>query len=85
METLASSATDSSATHLPPTFHSISQAGVKEFKSTTKTLLRIGTKRKHSGQINKNQRHRKLKGQPKSKSRARETKNKTNTNEKKTP
>ncbi len=60
METLASSATDSSATHLPPIFHSISQAGVKEFKSTTKTLLRIGMKRKRSGQGNKNQKHRKL-------------------------
>lgn len=42
METLASSATDSTATHLPPIFHSISQAGVKEFKSTTKALLRVG-------------------------------------------
>ena len=54
METLAASATDSATTHLPPIFHSISQAGVKEFKSTTKTLLRIGTKRKRSGQGNKN-------------------------------
>lgn len=64
METLASSATDSAATHLPPIFHSISQAGVKEFKSTTKTLLRIGTKRKRSGQGNKNQKHRKLNDTP---------------------
>ena len=60
METLASSATDSSATHLPPTFSSISQAGVKEFKLTTKTLLRIGTKKKHSEQTNTTQKHKKL-------------------------
>ena len=36
METLASSATDSSATHLPPTFSSISQAGGKEFNQQPK-------------------------------------------------
>ena len=36
LETLASSATtDLSASTLPPMFHSISQVGVKEFKSTT--------------------------------------------------
>ena len=60
METLASSATNSAAPHLPPVFHSISQAGVKEFKSTTKTLLRVGTKRKHRRQGNLNKKHRKL-------------------------
>ena len=60
METLASSATESTDNHLPPIFHSISQAGVKEFKSTTKTLLRIGTKRKRRGQGNTNQKNRKL-------------------------
>ena len=44
--------------------HSISQAGVKKFKSTTKTLLRGGTKRKRSGQLNKNPKHKKLNDTP---------------------
>lgn len=34
-------------TTTPPVFHAISKAGVEEFKSTTKTLCRAGTKRRH--------------------------------------
>ena len=64
METLVSSAADSATTQLPPVFHSISQAGVKEFMSTTKTLLRVGAKRKRRGQGNKNQKHRKVSDTP---------------------
>ena len=45
MKTLASSAT-SIRPNEPPIFGAIAKAGVEEFRSTTKTLHRIGTKRK---------------------------------------
>lgn len=47
MDTLMSSATETSACcNTPPIFHSIAQAGVEEFRSTTKTQHRKGTKRR---------------------------------------
>lgn len=47
MNTLASSAT-ATQPNGPPIFRAIERAGVEEFKSTTKTLHRVGVKRKKS-------------------------------------
>ena len=48
METLASAATSSNGSNGPPTFHAIAQAGVEEFKRTSKALHRVGAKRKRT-------------------------------------
>lgn len=48
MDTLISSATETSEPHTPPVFHSIAQAGVEEFRNTTKTMYRKGMKRKRN-------------------------------------
>lgn len=47
LDTLASAATTTADATIPPAFHAISKAGVEDFKSTTKTLHRAGSKRKH--------------------------------------
>ena len=46
MGTLMSSAADTAEPNLPPIFHSIAQAGVEEFKRSTKTVHRKGMKQK---------------------------------------
>ena len=48
IETLTSSSTTSVGPKVPPVFHSIAKAGVEEFKATSKTLHRVGVKRKRN-------------------------------------
>ena len=49
VETLTSSSTISMGPKVPPVFHSIAKAGVEEFKASSKTLHRVGVKRKRNG------------------------------------
>ena len=48
METLASAATTSYGSNAPPTFHAIAEAGVQEFKRTSKALHGVVAKRKRT-------------------------------------
>ena len=48
METLASAATTSHGPNSPPTVNFITQAGVEEFRKTSKALHRVGAKRKRT-------------------------------------
>ena len=46
LDTLTSAAATTAGPNIPPVFHTISKAGVEEFRLTTKTLYRTGSKRK---------------------------------------
>ncbi len=48
LDTLATVATTTSGPSTPPVFHAISKAGVDEFRATSKTLHRAGSKRKRN-------------------------------------
>ena len=63
MDTLMSSATETLASHISPIFHSIVQTGVKEFRSTTKTVHRKGMNRKRMGGLSVESDNKRRKGQ----------------------
>lgn len=57
MENLTSAATTSHGPNTPPTFHAITQAGVEQFRKTSKVLHKVGVKRKRTNRETQGVKH----------------------------